>query len=116
MENQNCTDVILYECLSIEGFLTKLRGREFAQLQFETLMDAIRQYREIVRDQEQIDRKVASCLYFLEVELISALRYFPQKEEEEKRIQKAYIEISQLTIEVLTPETMIGDLPTELLR
>ena len=106
MDRQNCVAVIRHECIATEGFLIRLRGREFSREQYDHLMQALYMYREIIRGQDWIEREIAYCLYFLDLELVSALKYFPREEAERTLISEAQLRCSDLIIEILTPEQM----------
>jgi hypothetical protein len=110
MDRKECVETIMYECIAGNGFLVRLRGNDFSLAQFERLIQALMCYRDLIRNQEYIDRSVAYCLYFLDSELIGAIKY-SSKEKEKPLLQTAHEKASELIIEILTPENMKGPLP-----
>lgn len=113
MNRKDCITIILHECISSEGFLPKLRGREFDQEGYDRLLQAIRVYRDLIRGETWIEREVTYCLYYLDLELAGALDRFPRTESERIMITKVQIECSELILEVFTPEYMTGPIPPE---
>ena len=116
MHRDECVAVIRYECIASGGFLARLRGREFSHEHYSRLMQALKAYREIIRGQDWIEREVAHCLYFLDLDLRAALEDFPRTEAERALIRKVQLECSELILEILTPEYMTGPIPDELLE
>lgn len=110
MDRKECVETIIFECIAGNGFLVKLRGNYFSLEQFERLINALKCYRDLIQNQELLDRSVAYCLYFLDSELIGAIKYF-SKEKEKPLLQTAHEKASELIIEILTPENMRGPLP-----
>ncbi len=113
MDRQECVVTI---GVASDEFLLRLRGREFSREHYDTLMQALRAYRELIRGQEWIEREVAHWLYYLDLELRAALTTFPRTEAERALINEAQLACSTLIVEILTPEYMTGPLPEELRR
>jgi hypothetical protein len=113
MVRKECVDIILYECIATNGFITNLRGREFSQESYDRLKTALTQYREMIRDEEFIERSVASCLHFLDIALLGAMENFPRTEKEEILIINANNILNTLLTEILTPEYMTRETPPE---
>jgi hypothetical protein len=113
MDHESCVRVIFKECTDRDGFLVKLRTGEFSQEQYNSLFHALQEFREMIRDQEYIEREVAYCLYFLDIGLLGAVKLYPKTEAEKMLIKKARYECSQLIIEILTPESL-KNIPTKL--
>ncbi len=96
MNRQQCIDVIMFECIAMKGFLINLRGRAFLWEHFEKLKNALREYQGLVSGEEFIERRIAYCLHFLDIELMSATNYFPKSDEEKIMINRIYSEISEV--------------------
>ncbi|MGB8213179.1 MAG: hypothetical protein WCE68_06430 [Anaerolineales bacterium] len=109
MNRQNCIEIIYSECTSMDGFLVKLRSREFSKNQYESLLNALSEFRELIRGQDYIERKVTYCLYNLDIALTGALKVYSRTEIEKGLIQSAHQEFSKLIIDILTPESLIGN-------
>ncbi len=108
MEEPYPINVIRRECESIGGFSIELRAGRFLVEQYRELLQAIRDYREMVRGTDYIRRTVAIDLYYLDLELSGSLtthRNFPHYEQ----LKTAQLECSELIIEVLTPESMLTE-------
>jgi hypothetical protein len=108
MEEPYPVNVIRRECESIGGFAIELRAGHFLVDQYTELLQAIRDYREMVRGMDNIRRTVAIDLYYLDVELSGALnthRNLPHYE----LLKTAQLECSELIIEVFTPESMLTE-------
>jgi hypothetical protein len=116
MNREESVAAIRYECIAIEGFLAKLRGREFSQQHYDKLLTALLAYREIIREQDWIEREVACCLYYLDLDLRASLETSPRNEIEHTLIKNTQLECSSLVLEILTPEYMTGPVPNELLK
>lgn len=116
MDRRDCVATIRYECIAGGGFLARLRGREFSAEHYDKLIQALRAYREMIRGQDWIERVVAYCLYYLDLDLRAALDFFPRTEEERALMSQAQLECSELILEILTPEYMTGPIPDELAK
>lgn len=108
--------VIHYECIGTNGFLSKLRGLEFSETHYKNLIDALKLYRNEIKEQEIMERSAAYCLYYLEIGLSAAMKHYPKSDDEKQFIENVYIECSNLIIEIITPDFMKGPLPEKFLR
>ena len=115
MDVKECIDIINYECIAVNGFLVKLRAREFSKENYANLMNALHCYRELIQGNELIDRSVAYCLHFLGLELVSSIESYPRTEEQTLFMNQVNLELSNLIEDILTPEHMKGQLPEEYL-
>lgn len=111
MSRDELVATIKYECLAGEGFLTKLRSREFSHEHYNVLLEALLAYRQIIREQDWIEREVACCLYYLDLDLRAALKTFPRNDTEHRLINNVQLKCSDLVLEILTPEHMFGPIP-----
>ncbi len=107
MNRQNCVSTIYKECVDPEGFLVKLRGGQFSQSQYEVLLKALVEFREFIRGQEYIERKVVYCLYYLDVEFLGALKSNFWVDHGARVIQKAQRDMSAVITEIFTLESPI---------
>jgi hypothetical protein len=95
------------ECEAEDGFLVNLREGRFLSNQYNDLIRALAAYRNIIRGEKLMEREVVACLYYLDLELRAAVNVFgnqPQFEE----VKKAQLECSELILEIITPEFMLG--------
>jgi|GEM_PF-6477984 hypothetical protein len=106
MEEAYPVNVIRRECESIDGFLVGLRAGTFLIEQYTELLQAIRTYRELVRNTEHIRRLVAIDLYYLDLALSDALTTH-QNKAHYPALKKAQLECSNVIIEVFTPEDIL---------
>jgi hypothetical protein len=113
MNTSNIIEAILYECIAANGFLSKLRALDFSKVQYENLLQALNLYRDQVKEKEFIERSVAYCLYYLDLGISDAIKYYPKNEDERRFIENVYVECSNLISEILTPDIMKGPLPKE---
>jgi hypothetical protein len=104
---------IIYECMAGDGFLSQLRARNYLPNKFEDLVNALKDYRELVRNKDYMERAVAYCVYILDFELSASLDYFQRNEEERLIIENATEICTPLIHEILAPEWMTGPLPEE---
>jgi hypothetical protein len=111
MNRQTCVETIVNESME---FLVELRARKFSEKHFSKLIQALQEYRDLVKGNELMERAVAHNIYFLELGLSAALKHFPETEAEKTLIENAYDECAALTVEIITPEYMYGPLPAEL--
>ncbi len=111
MEHNTVIQSIMVECISPSGFLGQLRAGVFDRTRYQKLVEALRNYAAIVRDEAAIDRTVAYCLYQIEIESSTALSYFPRDSDDEHMIQDAYYELTTLIVDIVTPPYMYGALP-----
>ena len=82
----------------------ELRRNRISAKHFASLMQSLRQYREMIRGHRTIDREIASTLHNLEIAFIGALRY-PQLEEQWRRIiSETHQEFVPTMMEILNPE------------
>jgi len=116
MDRKDCVAAILQECMAARGFLTELRGRHFDRERYNRLMRAMRTYRDLIRGEACMEREVACCLYYLDLDLRAALNSFPRTPEERAMMNEAQLVCSELIIEILTPEYMTRPAPPELLE
>jgi hypothetical protein len=106
-------DVIYYECIAAQGFLSQLRSSEFSEMHYQKLISALKLYRDRVKEQDMMERGVAYCLYYLELGLGDAIHHYPKNEQEKKFIENIYVECSNMILEILTPDFMRGPLPDQ---
>jgi hypothetical protein len=71
------------------------------------------EYQDLIKEEELIERKVAYCLHFLDIELLSATKYYPKTEAEKRMINEVYSEVSEIIEGIIIPESMRGPLPDE---
>ncbi|MEN4013089.1 MAG: hypothetical protein ROW48_13720 [Bellilinea sp.] len=104
---------IIYEFTADEGFLAELRARNFSPRKFEDIILTLQKYKELIQGEEFIERSVAYAVFNLFFELLGAVKYYPQNEQERSMIENALEQFLPLAHEILAPEWMTGPLPDE---
>jgi hypothetical protein len=111
MDREKLIEKIIFECIAGEGFLSQLRARNFLPDRLSELLDALKEYKQLIKNDQVIEKAVAYSVYSLDYELTAALDYFPKNEEERSKIENAIEMCTPLVHEILAPEWMRGPLP-----
>jgi hypothetical protein len=106
MSEEQAINTILHQCVDEDGFLVSLHvRREFRQEDYSELVAALKTYREIISDEEAINRKIAGVLYYLVVVLSNQVTAFPRSEAEKQLINRALAECSEIVEDIFTPDS-----------
>lgn len=90
---------IIAQCLEPDGLLFSLRYNKFDEDKYQKLIFTLRQYREAIRDQKFLSRKIAAFLRTVERAFEESVIYHdhqPVKSEEGRKISNAYRSIFDL--------------------
>jgi hypothetical protein len=90
---------IITQCLDPDGLLVSLRYNKFDDEKYHKLIATLRAYREAIRDQKFLNRKVAGFLRTIEGVFEGSVIYYdhqPVKSEDGRKISNAYARIFDL--------------------
>lgn len=102
MDREMCLNQIVENGMEV---FVALRKNRFPKKHSERLVQALREYRDLIRGERKIEREVAASIRYLEIAFIMALDSAGSDKEEQNRIGELHQEVVPIIEGIINPES-----------